>query len=61
VKKELNRAAEEVRASKIRALKSQRAQIPPRGGPDEVRLAALDDEITLWESTPIDAIIAEYR
>jgi hypothetical protein len=57
--KELARAAEEVRASRIRFLRSERARIPPCGV-HEARLAELDHEIRLWESMPIEAILAEY-
>jgi hypothetical protein len=59
--RELARAAEEVRASRIRALKAERARIPPRDGPDAARLAEIGHKIRECESTPIDAIIAEFR
>src|SRR5262245_37582738 len=59
--RQLTRAAEEVRASRIRALKAERARIPQCDGPHTARLTEIDDEIRLCESTPIDAIIAKYR
>jgi hypothetical protein len=52
-------AVEEVRASRIRFLKSERARIPPCGLHD-VRLAQLDREIQRWRAVPIDGILADY-
>jgi hypothetical protein len=59
--REVIRAAEEVRASRIRALKSERAQIPPRDGPGTARMNIIDEKINLEHLKPIDAIVAEYR
>jgi hypothetical protein len=56
------RAAEEVRAARIRALKSDRARIPPCDRDDnEERLRVLDEEIARCSSLAIEEIVAEYR
>lgn len=58
----VERAAEEVRAAKIRALKSDRARIPPCGRDDnDERLRRLDEEIARWASRSVEEIVAAYR
>jgi hypothetical protein len=58
---EVTRAAEEVRAARIRVLKAERARVRPCGGPHATRFQEVDDAIRECLATPVDAIIAEYR
>ncbi len=53
--------AEEVRASRIRALKAKRATIPPKGGPEAGRVAAIEAKIEALLAMPVAAILAEFR
>jgi hypothetical protein len=56
------RAAEEVGAARMRALKSDRARIPPCERYDnEERLRRLDEEIARCASLAVEEIVAEYR
>jgi hypothetical protein len=56
------RAAEEVRAARIRALRSDRSRIPPCGRDDyDERSRRFDEEIARWSSLAVEAIVAEYR
>jgi hypothetical protein len=58
----VERAAEEVRAARIRALKSDRARIPPCGRDDyDERLQQFDEEIARCVSLTVEEIVAEYR
>jgi hypothetical protein len=57
----LKSAAEEVRAARIRVLNMKRSLVPPCDGPDAVRLRNIDEEIRACVSTPVDAILREYR
>jgi hypothetical protein len=58
----IERAAEGVRAARIRALKSDRARIPPCDRDDnEERLRQLDEEIARCSSLAVEEIVAEYR
>ena len=58
----VERAAEEVRAARIRALKSDRARIPPCGRDDnDARLRRFDEEIAHWASRTVEEIVAAYR
>jgi hypothetical protein len=58
----VERAAEEVRAAKIRALKSDRARIPPCGrGDSDERVRRLDEAIARCASLAVEEIVAEYR
>jgi hypothetical protein len=56
------RAAEQVRAARIRALKSDRSRIPPcrRDDYDE-RSRYFDEEIARWSSLAVEEIVAQYR
>ena len=58
----VERAAEEVRAARIRALKSDRARIPPCGRDDnDARLRRFDEEIARWTSRTVEEIMEAYR
>ena len=52
--------AEEVRAAQVRALKSKRAQLPPRET-YAAAVANLDREIQFWVGLSVDQIIDGYR
>ena len=54
-------AAEEVRASKIRLLKSERSRIDRGDGTHADHLRRLDEQIQSWRRMPIGEIIDEYR
>ena|SRR5665213_2001181 len=58
---ELKLGAEEVRAARIRVLNMKRWLIPPCDGPHAIRLRNIDEEIRECLSTPVDAIVEEYR
>jgi len=53
-------AAEEVRASRMRMLKAERATIPPKGSPEFERMAAIDEKIQALSVTPVETILAEF-
>jgi hypothetical protein len=56
------RAAEEIRAARIRALRSDRSRIPPCGRDNyDERTRRFDEEIARWSSLAIEEIVAEYR
>jgi hypothetical protein len=58
----VERAAEEVRAAGIRALRSDRARIAPCGRDDnDERLRRFDEEIAHWASRTVEDIVAAYR
>jgi hypothetical protein len=56
------RAAEEIRAARIRALRSERSRIPPCGRDNyDERTRRFDEQIEHWSSLAVEAIVAEYR
>ncbi len=58
----VERAAEEVRAARIRALKSDCARVPPCGRDDnDARLRRFDEEIAHWAARTVEEIVAAYR
>ena len=58
----VERAANEVRAARIRALNSDCARIPPCGRDDnDERLRRFDEEIAHWASRTVEQIVAAYR
>jgi hypothetical protein len=60
----IERAAEEVRAARIRALKSDRARIPPCGRDgivNDARFRQFDEQIAYWESRTVEEIVGAYR
>jgi hypothetical protein len=60
-KEKLFRAAEEVRAQRIRVLKAERATVPPMGGPQAHRFDAIDNKIEALLAMPLEAILAEFK
>jgi hypothetical protein len=58
----IERAAQEVREARIRALKSDRARVPPCGRDDnDERLRQFDERIDYWASRSVEQIVAAYR
>jgi hypothetical protein len=58
---EILRAAEEVRAARGRILKVKRSRICPTGSSFAGTYDAINEEIALYESTAVAAIVAEFR
>ena len=56
----VTRAAEEVRAARVRVLRSKGAQVVPSGDAALKRLRRLEDEIRAVEATPIADIVLEF-
>jgi hypothetical protein len=56
----LIRAAEEVRAARVRELQARQATIPPADGPGAVRSAKIAAEIEALRATPVEAILEEF-
>src|SRR5690348_14668113 len=53
-------AAEAVRAAKVRALKSKRAEFPP-SEKSEVMVQNLELQIEFWLALPVEKIVEGYR
>lgn len=60
IQRELDQAAEEVRAAMVRFLRAERARVP-QCGVHEARLAELDRKIAACESMPVADIVADCR
>jgi hypothetical protein len=56
----LFRAAEEVRAARIRALQASLATLPPAAGPDATESARIAARIEALRVTPTETILAEF-
>jgi hypothetical protein len=59
-KQKLMRAAEEVRAARIRALQASLATLPPADRPDATASAWIAARIEALRATPTESILAEF-
>jgi hypothetical protein len=57
----VKRAAEEIRAARVRVLNVERSRIRPCDGPHAARFEIIDNQIQECLSMPVDATIREYR
>ncbi|MCB9877701.1 MAG: hypothetical protein H6835_08890 [Planctomycetes bacterium] len=57
---DIERAADEVREQKIRALRARKAKFPPKES-SAAELAALDEGIAAWQQVELSALLEIYR
>jgi hypothetical protein len=60
-RKNLLNAAEDVRLARIRMLKARKATIPPDYGPQDSRIATIDDNVLELQNTSAETILAEFE
>ena len=60
-KRKLLDAAEELRLARTRVLKAKKAIIPPNYGPQDKRVAHIDDEILALGKMTAEAVLLEYQ